>query len=535
VLFEGEIMQKLKLMLIPMSIGVILLLLSWCLSYPVSMGSPYDFAFNHFSYLYWLGLATLFVSFFIVAMKTENNSLRWAMAVGTVFLMFSQAYFYFTLPTSDADQFRGLTEYFISTGDLSSLEPYHSYFQWPLFFVLNKIFVAITGLDLRYCEFILYGITGSLFTSFLYLHFSKARKNAHIAVLAFFIILIYFFNFQFWSPFMLSLCLIFLLFYFDSLSEKHEVTLAILTIFTIMTLTHILTPLFFVVYSLVMYILKKNKKHLNLFITTFIIYTLVLSINPDFASYIKQVRDFTFFEYFLGKITVTTAGSIASQPFVDVIAQLFSRTVVIATMLVTFFGFFILLRRRELRGTDYAMLLTGVIFAATLIVAPTNYSQMSNRSYFLLCIPASMGASFLCESKLRKYFKPLFLVLLVLFTFAFMHQSFFDREIFNQTKMEHQYANFMIDTINWSTPASILSPYRFGLYLETKSSSGFVTFDDESSARALINYNYVVYNVGLAKSLIAINYSVEESFEQFDNSHFNLIYNSGNFSYIFSK
>jgi len=520
-----------------MSIGVILLILSWCLSYPVSIDSPLDFAFNHFSYLYWLGLATLFVSFFIVAMKTENNNLRWAMAVGTVFLMFSQAFFYFTLPTSDADQFRGLTEYFISTGDLSSLDPYHSYFHWPLFFVLNKIFVAITGLDLRICEFIFFGIIGALFTSFLYFNFSKARKNVYIAVLAFFIILIYFFNFQFWSPFMLSLCLLFLLFYFDSLSEKHEVTLTILTIFAIMTFTHLLTPLFFVVYSLVMFILKKNKKHLNLFITTFVIFTLVLSINPDFGSYIAQLRDFTFFEYFLGKIAVTTASLIASQPFVDVIAQLFSRIAVIATMLVTIFGFFILLRRRRLRGMDYAMLLTGIIFAATLIVAPTNYSQMSNRSYFLLCIPASMGASFLCESKLGKYFKALFLVLLVLFTFALVHQSFFDREIFNQTEVEHQYANFLIKSVNWSTPAMLLAPYRLGLYLKTKISGGIVRtrIDHESSAYALIDYNFVVYNVGLAKSLAAINYSVEESFDQFNNNHFNLVYNSGNFSYIFSK
>jgi len=528
-------MRKLTLTFIPISIGSILLLLSWYLSYPASIDSPHDFAYNSFSYLYWLGLAVLFASFFVVAMETKNNSLRWAMALGTVFLMFSQAYFYFTLPTSDAGSFRGLTEYFISTRDLSSLKPYHSYFQWPLFFVLNKILVAIAGLDLRYCEFILYSITGSLFTSFLYLHFSKARKNVHIAVLAFFIILVYFFNFQFWSPFMLSLCMIFLLFCFDSLSGKHEVTLAILTIFAIMTFTHIITPLFFIVYSLAMYILKKNKKHLNLFITTLIIYALVLSINPDFASYINQLREFTFFEYFLGKITVTTVGSIASQPFVDVIAQLFSRTVVISTMLVTFFGFIILLKRRELRGTDYAMLLTGVIFAATLIVAPTNYSQISNRSYFLICIPASMGASFLCESKLGKYFKPLFLVLLVLFTFALIHQSFYTQEIFNQTRVEYQYANFMIETINWSAPASMLSPYRLKLYLETKSSSGSVTFDHETTARALINYNYVVYNVGLARSPIAINYSVKESFEQFDNSHFNLIYNSGNFSYVFFK
>lgn len=530
-----------KLILIPMCMGVILLFLSWCLSYPVSIDSPYDFVYNHFSYLYWLGLTILFVSFFIVAMKTKNNGLRWAMAIGTVLLMFSRAYFYYMIPGSDANQFRGLTEYFISTGDLNSLKPYHSYYEWPLFFVLNKMAISITGLDLRYFEFILYGTIGSLITSFIYLHVSKVRTNAYIAVTAFFIILSYFFNFQFWASFTLSLCLILLLLYLDRLSGKREVLLAMIVIFVSMTFTHILIPLFFVVYSLVMYILKKNSKHLNLFIITSIIYTLVLSNNPMFAFYIKQLTTFYFLEIPY-RFTVITASSMAPQPYVDVIAQLFSRTVVITTVLVTGLGFIILLRRRKLRGTDYAMLLTGAIFAATLVISPTSYHNLSNRSYFLICIPASMGASYLCESKLKKYFKPVFLVLLVLFTFALMHQTFYDQQIFFQTKAEYQCANFMIDTINWNTPTSILSHFRVEQYLKPKSSTDIVRFENEFSARAsgkfpenITDYTYVAYTIGIAKSFLAANYSVEESFREFEVNHFNLIYNSGNFSCIFSK
>ena len=80
-------MRKLKLIVIPICLGIFILLLSWFQSYPVSIDSPYDLAYNHFSYFYWIGLAILFASFFILAIKTENNSLRLAMAVCTVFLM----------------------------------------------------------------------------------------------------------------------------------------------------------------------------------------------------------------------------------------------------------------------------------------------------------------------------------------------------------------------------------------------------------------------------------------------------------------
>lgn len=286
-------------MLIPILLGAILLFLSWYLSYSVSMNSPTDFVYNHFSYLYWVGTATLFASFFIVAMKTKNSSLRWAMTMGTFFLMFSQAYFYYMVPGSDSNQFRGLTEYFLSTGDLNSSQPNHSYFQWPIFFLLNKIVTATTGLDLRYCEFMLYGIIGSLFTSFLFLYFSQARKNAYVAVSSFFIILTYFFNFQFLSPFMLSLCFILLLFYLDSLLGKNEVILTMLTVFTIMTFTHMVTPLLFVIYSLVMYILKKERKHLTLFVVTSIIYVFVQIASQSFSFYAGQLGNFTFFNIYL--------------------------------------------------------------------------------------------------------------------------------------------------------------------------------------------------------------------------------------------
>ena len=526
-------------MLVPICIGLILLFVSWYLSYPVSIDSQYDFVYNHFSYLYWISLAVLFVSFFVVAMKTANNNVRWAMAVCTVLLFFSQAYFYYMLPGADSNQFRGLTEYFISTGNLSASNSYQYYFQWPFFFIWDKIAFSITGLDQRYLEFLLYGLIGFVITSFVYLLVSRIRMNAYVAVIAFFIVLIPFSSFEFFSPFILSVCLTLLLLYLDNLSGKLEVQLAMIVVFIGITLTHILVPLFFIIYCLVMYFLKKNKKYLNLFLITLTIYTLFLSYNTLVAGIITQLT----LPYFVGisstVSTLTTTGSLAPKPYISVMASIFSRISVISTAIITGLGFIFLLRARKFRVTDYAMLITGCLFIVALFIAPAEYSTLSSRSYFLIFIPVSLGASYLCESKLRKYVKPVFLLLLVLFTFTLISQTFSDQDILLQTKAEYQCENFLIGSINWTTPTSVFSNYRVEQYLIAKSSSDIVRFWDEYDSpefpQNITGYTYVVYTTGLAKSFLAANYSVEASFTELEGNHYDLIYNSGDFSCIFSK
>jgi hypothetical protein len=257
----------------------------------------------------------------------------------------------------------------------------------------------------------------------------------------------------------------------------------------------------------------------------------------NLANYIKQLANLFFLEVGY-RINIFTTSSITPQPYIDVIAQLFSRTAVIATAIIAGIGFVILLRKRMLSRSNYAMLLAGAIFLVGLIVSPSSYHELTNRAYFLICIPVSLGASYLCESKFGKYFKTILLILLVLFTFTLMHQTFSDREIFYQTKAEYQCANFMINALNWSNPISVLSSYRVEQYLVAKSFSDIVRFEDDTSQgfpENITAYNYVIYTMGLARSFLAVNSSVEESLQYFEVNHFNLIYTSGNFSCIFSK
>jgi len=526
-------------MLIPIFFGIILLTFSWFISYPVTIDSPYDFRYNHISVFYWLSLPILFSSFFIVGMKTRNNILRWVMTVGTVLLMYSTAYFHYMIPGSDSHSFRGLTEYFVSTGDLSPA-PHHDYYQWPLFFILNKMATSIIDFDLRYFEFVFYGTVGFVIISLIYLRTSKTGANGYLATTVLFIILSFFFNYQ-WAPFALSLIFILLLFYLDSISEKRIVVYVMLIIFSVLTYTHMLVPIFYIVYSFLMYVMKKNRRYLMLFLSTLIIYLMVQSYGQLFTPYVKQLANLHLLEFQHDiETTITSSGPL--QPDIDVIAQFFSRIVVITTMIITGLGFIVLLIKRKFRVEDYAMLLTGMIFMVTLIVSIRAYSNMGHRAFFLIAIPASLGAAYLVEGRFKTYFKPTFMILLIAFTFVIVHKTFYDRQIVFQTRKEHHYANFMIDSIDWKNPhTSLLSHYRFMLYLKTKSASEKVMFKSDFSEGKLRNdfpldipnHTYIAYTVGLGKSFMRVNYSVDKSYEEFEINHFNLIYNSGDYSQVF--
>ena len=170
-------MNKSKIIFIPILIGVIFFIYSWYVSYPISIESPYDFDYDYIFYLYWLSIPILFASSFYIIIKTNNDNYKLLMTIITILIMYSKQYFYYMGFGSDVNQFIGLTEYFISSGDLDFTRGYHSYYQWPNFFILNKIATSIIGIDLRIFQFILYFIITFVITIFLYLYALKNGVN----------------------------------------------------------------------------------------------------------------------------------------------------------------------------------------------------------------------------------------------------------------------------------------------------------------------------------------------------------------------
>lgn len=526
-------MEKYKFAYVTVCIGFILLFFSWYSSYPISINSMHDYEYYQISFLYWLSLPILFASFFIIAIKTKNKYIRYIVTIMTVFLMLSTTYFRYMVFGSDAHQFIGLTEYYLSNEKINPT-PLQNYYQWPIFFILNKIIITILGLDLRYAHFILYSIVTFVITTLIYIYMTNYAKNGYFGVISFFIIFTQFQEYQL-SPYILSLIPLLVLIYLNKVYEQKETIIIIVTIFYTMTYTHILVPLLYILYIFSMYVIERKKVYLNIFLLTLSIYILVFSNNILFTGYIVKMNNLFYMELQrqIGRIIISSA---AQKNNTAVIAQFFSRTVTILTVIVTGLGYMSFFMRRKFERTDYGMLLSGIIFLPTLLISFATYKQIFWRGFLLLCIPFSLGSSHLYESKFKKYFKIVFFILLISFTFTIAHKSFYDRFVFTLTNKESHYTNFMIDNINWDVMNRFYTDFFYGRYLRSKISSERVRIISDFGdffTEEIKNYKYVTYTVGLAKTFFRFDV-IERAFTLIDKNHSNLICSAGNYYYIFS-
>jgi hypothetical protein len=267
-------MNKNTLLVIPLFLGIALLIYSWYISYPINISSAEDSVFYHIPIYYWIGFGLLLSSFFLISITFKNIYLKWILAVCCVLTLYSLSYFYYTLPGSDAHYFRGLTLNYISQHNLDASQFIHSYYQWPSFFVLADITLLISGLDYTSYAFLLFAIIGFLLGTTIYVYGSKFNKQlAFLAVISFFLMLFYFFNFQA-VPFSLAFVLFMLLFLLQIQPkiETHAFTILTIIIFTSMALTHAFVPLFFILYLFIVCLLRRSKWHLQLFSVTLVIY-----------------------------------------------------------------------------------------------------------------------------------------------------------------------------------------------------------------------------------------------------------------------
>jgi len=519
-------MKGTKLLLLPLVIGIMLMVYSWYLSYPLAIDSPGDFIFNHVSVLYWFSLPILLTSMYMIAVTSKSNSLKWIISVGIVMTIYSMSYFYFMLPGADSQYFRGLTEYFIKTKNLDPLQPNHGYYQWPSFFILANIATSVSGLELANFEFLLYTIIGFLLATTVYAYASKAYKNScSLAVTAFFISMFYFLNYQ-CVPFSLAFALLFLLFILETQRKSPSSIITMLVLFTGVSIAHAFVPLFFILYLLMRSILNRSKQYRNLFLLTLTIYLLVQVTQAQFSfaqNIINMITSST--EYF--SIAEATLAPV-SVP-IDVTAQMFSRSVTITTVMICLAGFTVLVIKRKMRDLDKAIFLTGAVYSGVGVLLYI----LGSRALPIVFIPVSLGASYLFETRFRRYINFLFLVLLILFAFIPLHNAFYDSQIMFQTKEAYQTENFMIDHYNWTNQAFILAHYRVLTYLQTKQPN-LANFEDDVYSPLfprLKEYNCIVYTVGLDKNLLRYNYTTERILRE---EKLNVVYNSG-FSYVAIK
>jgi hypothetical protein len=525
---EKENTHKNKLLVVPLCIGIMLMVYAWLSSYPLVLDSPTDFLFNHISQFYWIGLVLTLASLYALAAMTQNTIVRWLTIVGIVTATYSLSYFYYLVPGSDSHYFRGLTEYSLTAEKLDSSEPYHSYYQWPLFFVLSKLAYTL-GLDARFFQFILYGVIGILYATSLYYISSRfSKEGAFLAVISFFINMRYYLNYQF-APFSLSFGLLLVLFIFMEFEiKKREVLLSILIIFTSMTLMHSFVPVLFILYVLVKYFLSRNTICLRLFVITLIIYFIVLifQANIFFPYAIRRLSGLSSPEY----VTFAEGLIVGSVNPIDALAQMLSRFLVVVSVTISGLGFFILLLRRKLRQNDYVIFISGATYAILSAILPI----LGTRAFALIGISAGLGTAYFLRGRFKVHYQFLFLILTVFSVFIPLHSSFVGTasQVQFQTQQDYICANFLLDHYDWNRTGIVLSDIRSTNYLSAKSSSPSITFESDFSPsfpRNIKDYGCLMFTIGLQKSFLANSSSGNMSLELQEK---NRIYDSGSSSIL---
>ena len=469
-------------------------------------------------------------SLYVTATVVKKRYLKLIICISIVMSMYSLRYFYHSLPGSDALTVQGLAEYAITTGDLDPSKTYHWYFQWPLFFILNQISNSITGLETVHFEFVLFTILGVLYVASLYVYASRfSRDGSYIAVIAYFIIMYWLLNYQF-APFSLAMGLLYTLFMLETNTlRKREIRLATMILFISITLVHPFAAALFMVYTLAMYIASRKKSYVHHFLFALVVYLAVsiYSATIFFTSVVKQLTGIYLYEYLM-IVEMAFSGRVAPAPPIDTIAQAFSRIVGLSIGVIAGLGFLFLLLKRKLRRVDFAVFISMALYAAVAAVFPL----MGRRTFFALLIPISLGTTYFYKTKFQKQLKCFFLVLVILFPFIPLTQSFYDAQIFFWTEEEYRCANFAISYCNWTEQSSILSHFRLMRYLQTKTASGASFGDDLSPSfpANVGNYKYIVYTAGLGKNLL-LHDSLKELSRQ---SRYNTVFNSG-FSYVIVK
>jgi hypothetical protein len=222
-----------------------------------------------------------------------------------------------------------------------------------------------------------------------------------------------------------------------------------------------------------------------------------------------------------------------SETLLQVISQMFSRIVVISIALICSVGFILLLVRRKLRDLDKALFLSGVIYVGVGFVL----SILGNRSLPLIFVPVSLGAVLLFKSKLGRYVKYIFLILLILTVSIPLHTTLVSRSTLFQTEEELFTANFMLEHYDWNRNSTILSHSGTRWYLQPQINVNTSALYDESSNQFkfsnLKSFDTVIYSIRFGISFAELGYTPENVSEPIVKND-NIIYDSG-YSFIAEK
>jgi hypothetical protein len=331
----------------------------------------------------------------------------------------------------------------------------------------------------------------------------------------------YFLNYQF-APFSLAFALLLVSIMLETtLVETRGKIVASLVLFVGMSLTHAFVPLFFLLYTLVMYILSRKTEHLRLFLLTTITYLLV-QISEASLTFQSSIQTLLH----AGSEYASLAQEVLApaSASIDRIAQTISRPLVIATVAVAGLSFvYVLARKRGLlsRPLDKAVFISGVLYS----ILGAFVQVLGSRAIPLAFIPVLLGVAYLYESKLKIPLIIFFSISLVLFISLPIHGSFYNSQTTYQTQEAYQAENFMVNAYNWTQGGFILAHTRVVTYLAARQPSN-ATYESDYSPLfpRFQDYDTILYTIGLGKNMLKYNTTIENLLQQ---DHLNLVYNNG--------
>lgn len=420
-------------------VGVILILSSWNLSYPIHMADLDAVTFTQFHPLIWPGIILSFMGLFLAGCYSQSKNVKIIYIVLLPIILYSNAFFFSYTPTSDSGGVKAMFEIFHQLGINPAAEPY---FHYPVFFTLNEMTGQILQVDVNGVASILFLLFGVLLAIYLLLALFKLTENS--CQIAFFGALLYFtglyfhLNYQ-WVPQTLALVFfLLLLILFDQ--KRVEYRILSIIVFTALVFTHLLIPAIFL-FFLGFYSTVKKKELRNSFLLMTCIYVSVLVYYTTF--YLSTIIDvFKQLTYGFGEeyMTVISRSLVEPKGLMSQVIGIVNRSRIPLTWLMVSVGFLAGFIKKKISFTATVLGVTG----GFCLVVGLFYPVLGVRALQILFIPLVIGVGFFV-SKWKKPTLALVAVLLVLSVFGPMRESY-DQYQF-QLKEEEAACNFLANTI----------------------------------------------------------------------------------------
>ncbi len=491
-------------------VGLLLILISWHFTYPISMAESEEVLFTQFFPSIWPGIVISLIGLFLAGYYSERKGIKAICASLFPLLLYSYVYYFSYVPTSDGGVAKAMFEIFHQTGINPTIE---SYFHYPIYFTLNEMAGQFLGLGADGLAAIFFTIFGSLIAVYLYLFFSKhTRRISHgvafLVVPLYFLAIFTYLNYQ-WVPQTLALVLFILLLILFDRKENVYKSLSIV-VFTALVFTHVFIPVIFLLFLGLSSFKKKEFR--NSFLLTTSIYVLVLMYYATF--YLPGIIDaFRQTIYGFGEEYAINLSRSFMEPegSIDQLISMVNRMRIPLIWIVLSVGLFFSFIKRKL---DYQVILLGMTggfyFGVGLF-----YSVLGTRALQVLCISLVAGVGFF----ITRWKKPtlVFISILLILSVSGPMRSAYDTYLFQQGE-EEDACNFLASTLPTEQPTKLgMGGINFGYF--TKKHEYLCREVNTSSVWVVVPENpefYTVFNVSMGEHMgILYNPSLEKEIASF--------------------